>query len=195
MAKKSVSVDPETLVQLNPDDILMTDKSRYQDSVPADEAEAMRASILAVGRIMEPVGVTRLSPLVDGKHYPLRYGFRRVAGARLANAQGAGVTVPALVLEDADPQGVLREQVTENVVRKSLSLMDTAVAARKMLDAGIERAKELLDDPSLSDAEVEQIRDEFQSLVEIIFAKWKEERRREKNSRAEDQPAQQSPEK
>jgi hypothetical protein len=56
----------------------------------------------------------------------------------------------------------------------------------------IERAKELLDDPSLSDVQVEQIRDEFQSLVEIIFDKWKEERRQEKSSRAGDQPAQQS---
>lgn len=40
----------------------------------------------------------------------------------------------------------------------------------------IERTKELLGDPSLSDAEVEQIRDEFQILVEIIFEKWKGER-------------------
>lgn len=142
MAKKSTPApDPDTLLQLNPDDILMVDNSRYQATVPADEAEAMRASILSVGRIMEPVGVTRLDKPVDGAHYQLRYGFRRVAGAILANAEGAGVMVPALVLEEADPQGVLREQVTENVVRKSLSLMDTAVAARKMLDAGIERPK------------------------------------------------------
>jgi hypothetical protein len=48
----------------------------------------------------------------------------------------------------------------------------------------IECAKELLDDPSLSDAEVEQIRDEFQSLVEIIFAKWKEERRKDNHQRS-----------
>lgn len=40
----------------------------------------------------------------------------------------------------------------------------------------IERTKELLNDPGLSDAEVEQIRDEFQILVEIIFEKWKGER-------------------
>lgn len=40
----------------------------------------------------------------------------------------------------------------------------------------IERTKELLNDSSLSDAEVEQIRDEFQILVEIIFEKWKGER-------------------
>jgi len=40
----------------------------------------------------------------------------------------------------------------------------------------VERVKELLTDPGLSDAEVEQIRDEFQILVEIIFEKWSEER-------------------
>ena len=54
----------------------------------------------------------------------------------------------------------------------------------------IERAKELLDDPTLSDAQVEQIRDEFQSLVEIIFAKWKEERRKDHSQKSGDPPNQ-----
>ena len=40
----------------------------------------------------------------------------------------------------------------------------------------VERVKELLSDPSLSDVEVEQIRDEFQILAEIIFEKWRLER-------------------
>ena len=39
-----------------------------------------------------------------------------------------------------------------------------------------ERAKELLDDPTLSDLEVEQVRDEFRLLAEIIFETWREER-------------------
>jgi len=40
----------------------------------------------------------------------------------------------------------------------------------------VERVKELINDPSLSDAEVEQVRDEFQILAEIIFDKWNTER-------------------
>jgi len=52
----------------------------------------------------------------------------------------------------------------------------------------LERAKELLDDPNLSDAEVEQIRDECRILVEIIFEKWKEERAQAKKEKGEQRP-------
>lgn len=44
----------------------------------------------------------------------------------------------------------------------------------------LERARELLDDPSLSDEEVERIRDEFQILAEIMFEAWNDERDRRK---------------
>lgn len=39
-----------------------------------------------------------------------------------------------------------------------------------------ERVKELLNDPKLSDKEVEEIRDGMYSLVEIIFEQWQAER-------------------
>ena len=39
----------------------------------------------------------------------------------------------------------------------------------------IERAKELLDNLALSDKEVEEIRDEYHALAEIIFEKWQAE--------------------
>jgi hypothetical protein len=47
-----------------------------------------------------------------------------------------------------------------------------------------ERAKELLDDPSLSDSEVEQARDEFRLLAEIIFETWREERMKTKEEKS-----------
>ena len=40
----------------------------------------------------------------------------------------------------------------------------------------VERTKQLLNDPTLSDKEVAEIRDEFRALAEIIFEKWQEER-------------------
>ena len=41
----------------------------------------------------------------------------------------------------------------------------------------IERVKQILNDPKLTDQEIEQIRDGFQSLVEdVIFPAWLEER-------------------
>ena len=44
----------------------------------------------------------------------------------------------------------------------------------------LERAKEILNDPSLSNAEIEQIRDEFRTLAEIIFEVWREDREKKK---------------
>ena len=46
----------------------------------------------------------------------------------------------------------------------------------------IERTKQLLNNPTLSDKEVEKIRDGFRALAEIIFGKWEEDRKQEKSS-------------
>ena len=40
----------------------------------------------------------------------------------------------------------------------------------------IERAKKLLNDPSLSDKEIEEIRDGFYQLSELMFEQWQAER-------------------
>ena len=40
----------------------------------------------------------------------------------------------------------------------------------------IEKTKQLINDPSLSDKEAEEIRDGFRVLAEIIFEKWQEEK-------------------
>lgn len=42
----------------------------------------------------------------------------------------------------------------------------------------IERTKELIGRPDISDSEAEQIRDSMRSLVEIIFEQWAEESKR-----------------
>lgn len=44
----------------------------------------------------------------------------------------------------------------------------------------IERVKELLNDPKLSDKEVEEIRDGFRMLSEVIFEQWQAERTKAK---------------
>ncbi len=40
----------------------------------------------------------------------------------------------------------------------------------------VERVKELLNDPKLSDKEVEEIRDQLYMLSEIMFEQWQAER-------------------
>lgn len=47
----------------------------------------------------------------------------------------------------------------------------------------LERAKILLNDPMLSDKDIEEIRDECRDLAEIIFEKWWEEREQKKKDR------------
>ena len=44
----------------------------------------------------------------------------------------------------------------------------------------VEEMRKALNDDTLSDKEVEKIRDEMRTLVEIIFDKWLEERRSKK---------------
>lgn len=145
MARNSTAATPPVaesleVLQLNPAQILREgNNARFSDEVSPAEAEAMKASILEVGRIMVPVGVVALPEPINGFTHRLRFGFRRVAGAVLANEEGAGITVPAIVLDDADTINEIREQVTENVQRKSLSLMDVAASAQRMLKEGMSR--------------------------------------------------------
>ncbi len=52
----------------------------------------------------------------------------------------------------------------------------------------LERAKELLNDPTLSDEEVLEIRDGFYQLSEIIFEKWQEDKKAGKLNTPSRQP-------
>ena len=42
----------------------------------------------------------------------------------------------------------------------------------------VERVKELLNDPKLSDKEIEEIRDQTYLLTEVIFEQWMEDRKK-----------------
>ncbi len=44
----------------------------------------------------------------------------------------------------------------------------------------IQRAKEILNDPKLSDKQVAEIRDAMQTFVEIIFEQWQEDMKKKK---------------
>ncbi len=52
----------------------------------------------------------------------------------------------------------------------------------------IERVKELINDPSLSDKEIEEIRDGFYQLSEIMFEQWQAERIKAKKAETENKP-------
>lgn len=52
----------------------------------------------------------------------------------------------------------------------------------------VERVKELLNDPKLSDKEVEEIRDGFYQLAELMFEQWQTERIKAKKAETENKP-------
>ena len=53
----------------------------------------------------------------------------------------------------------------------------------------VERVKELINDPNLSDKEIEEIRDGFYQLSEIMFEQWNEERKKAKSAQKENIPS------
>ena len=50
----------------------------------------------------------------------------------------------------------------------------------------LEQARKSLNDPSLSDEEVLEIRDQFYALAEIIYEQWEIDRAKEKQRRLEE---------
>lgn len=57
----------------------------------------------------------------------------------------------------------------------------------------VERVKELLNDPKLSDKEVEEIRDQLYMLSEIMFEQWQTERIRAKKAKQKDDEKKEEP--
>lgn len=50
----------------------------------------------------------------------------------------------------------------------------------------IERVKELINDPNMSDKEIEEIRNGFYMLSEVIFEQWQAERTKAKKAEQKD---------
>ncbi len=57
----------------------------------------------------------------------------------------------------------------------------------------VERVKELLNDPKLSDKEVEEIRDHLYMLSEIMFEQWMEDRKKERVKKKQDDQKDKTP--
>ena len=103
---------------LPPDAIRMDEES----PTPLDPSavEDMAASILKVGRVVEPVIVTAVPGTPDV--FDLRIGRHRLAGARKAGAE----TIAALVYPHDDPVATALAKLVENIVRRSLNPIEEA---------------------------------------------------------------------
>lgn len=141
MAKKgSGSTATEaTLLHLDPSEILAEDNARY--GMRENGIEALKSSVLASGGVMEPVEIDILEPATNGHKYKLTFGFKRHAVVSQLNKEGAGLKLPCILHKNETPIERTKRQVEENLQRESLSIMDQAVAMKRLMDSGLSRAE------------------------------------------------------
>jgi ParB/RepB/Spo0J family partition protein len=131
----SISEGTEHILLLDPISVRADDNSRF--GLKKIRIESLRDDIIAKGRVLEPIGVQELTEDPDGFKYKVVYGHYRHAAVIAANEQGAGLPVPATIVEAQEVADRLKMQVAENVEREEPTPMDIAVAAKKLLDAGV----------------------------------------------------------
>lgn len=121
----------DQIVQLKPDAILADDNIRH--SLKKVSIDTLMDDIEAYGEVHTPIEVEQLSPAVNGHNYRLTVGHMRHAAVTRLNAEKqAGLTLPALVRVAGTPLERLKRQLSENIVRESLSPMDIAVSIGKL---------------------------------------------------------------
>lgn len=124
----------ETIVYVNPNDIVADTNIRH--SINKGPLEILMRDITAQGGVQEPVTVENR----DGVYHLIK-GFRRHAAVTALNEQGAGLTLPAIVRAYPSDVDRLKAQIAENVVRESLSPIDTAIAMQSLLEAGLSKVE------------------------------------------------------
>jgi ParB/RepB/Spo0J family partition protein len=133
-----VGMSEQTVVQLDPSKVQTANTVRF--SLKPHAVDSLAESILELGGVLEPVLVEELKPAVNGHTHRLIAGFHRHAAVeKLNREQSAGLTLPAIVRSPADEVSRLREQVSENVKRESMSPMDSAIAIKSLMDAGVSK--------------------------------------------------------
>lgn len=127
-----------TLIQLDPSTVLADDNTRY--NLKQSRIEALAQNIVEQGGVLQPVEVEPIVGATNGHSYRLTTGFMRHAAVlHLNTTAGAGLTLPAIVrsLDNSTPVVRIKRQLSENMERENMSPMDTAVAIKKLLDAGV----------------------------------------------------------
>src|SRR5438067_1391291 len=108
------------VLQLKPEQVNVVENGARFD-MSQTRVESLAESILSEGQVLQPVGVLA----AEGGKYPLVYGFHRYhAVAKLNKEQGAGLTIPAIVLTREDATALLKTQIAENNERQEMSPMD-----------------------------------------------------------------------
>jgi ParB-like chromosome segregation protein Spo0J len=124
------------ITQLDPQTVLADDNSRF--GLKQSRIDTLAEAILEAGQVNDAVEVEPLTEPVEGKQYCLTVGHYRHAAVLALNAQGAGMTLPAIIRVRSAVDR-LKRQVSENLDRENQSPMDQAVAMKRLLDAGVSK--------------------------------------------------------
>lgn len=128
----------DRILQLDPSKVLAENNVRF--AILKSDVDALKSSIKEAGGVQVPVEVVELDPAVNGFTHSLNTGFRRhQAVAELNKEEGAGLTLPAILRPVDNELDRLNRQLIENIERKTMSPMDTAVALKKLMDLGLTR--------------------------------------------------------
>lgn len=128
----------DKLMQLDPNDILAEDNSRF--GLKRFRIDRLAADIVASGGIKVPGEVSPLPKNHEsGKSYRLTAGFYRHAALTLLNENGAGLMFPCMVHSIDAPLERRKRQVSENNERENLSPMDRAIAMSLLLGEGMSK--------------------------------------------------------
>ena len=124
----------EVSMNVDPGILLADDNSRF--NLKKDRIESLLEDIKVHGMI-QPIEVMELESPVNGCLYRVTSGHYRTEVGLKLKEENPSYTVPVVVRPAADGADRLKRQLAENVERENLSPMDMAVAAQRLLDAGV----------------------------------------------------------
>lgn len=125
----------QVVMFMDPAMITVTGNTRLK--LKQEGVDTLAEDIRSLGKVLEPVGVEEMA----AGGFELIYGKYRHAAVTKLNADGLDIQLPVIVYANLDPVDRLRMQVSENVKRESLSLVDKALAMKALLDKGLSKVE------------------------------------------------------
>lgn len=124
---------------IDPESVLIESNIRF--GLKESRIESLAADILEKGEVMVPVEVELLETPQNGHKYRMVDGaYRLTAVNKLNKEQGAGLKLPAIIKPSATSAvDRLKRQISHNVQLETMSPLDTAIAIKQLLDAGVSR--------------------------------------------------------
>ena len=142
----SKTADLGVLLHLKPEQIVADSNIRF--GLKQSRIDSLAADIAEKGGVIVPVEV---EPIKNGTYSLTSGNYRHAAVTRL-NRDGAGLTIPAIIVQSAGIER-LRRQLSENTERENMSPMDEAVAITQLLGEGLTRMeiREIFTRPGLKE--------------------------------------------